>query len=530
MDIDIRLSHYKKYKTVLSQEELQQEIDKIIRELKANWFWDYSYSCDSGNGLHLYYTWTERYIDKFTYSNWVKYIYEQINNIIAKLWYVCDPACTNIWRIMRLPWTINPRRKEIKKEILRDLWDYECKILEEQPQDSFSFDWIEEFSKAYILDIEEDKKAQVKVKEIIKSEYKQSDNIWREINSIPANIIAEDIRWVITSDKWLDNVALKEEKKNMWAYRYKPHNVIVNTWSSMIKTQKNYFTPYELVYYEYANQDKKTTLEYFKTKHWIITQNNNKVEIPKKQYKTLWFTYGWDCFDKFDCFMSWELVTVVAESNSWKTTFAMDIIKENSDNKRKCLYINLEFPIETVRKQRWLYINWKKKRNLTDIDPLSDEDEYDMEKYVENNLSKFEYYNEPQGIELNKLIEKIIEYNNRWYVLFVIDTFSRITWNLDSKISHTNQNQSMERLQELCQSLWIAIVNLHHTNKKKEFEGSQKIHDLSNVFITITREEDEEWNRVTKYELSKDKFVTKNEIKTYRVDNKPSLNPPEKPF
>lgn len=530
VDIDIRLSYYEKHKKVLSQDELQQEIDKIIGVLKENWFWDYSYSCDSGNWLHLYYTWTERKIDKLVYSDWVHYIYEQIDDLISKLWYKCDTACSNIWRIMRLPWTINPRKKEKRWEIYRDLWDYECTILESQPQDSLTFDWLEEFAEQYKKEKEEDKKAQIKIKQIIKTEYKQSDNIWKEINSIPAYQIAEDIRWVTVSDKWLDNVALKEKKKNMWAYRYKPHNVIVNTGSSLIKTDKNYFTSYELVYYEYANQDKIATIEYFKTKYWIEVGKKTKIEIPKKEYKTLWFTYGWDCFDWFDCFMSGELVTVVAESNSGKTTFAMDIIKENSNKWRKCLYINLEFPIETVRRQRRLYLNNKKKRNLTDLDPLSDEEEYDMEKYIETNLSKFKYYNNPSGMELEELIELIIKYNNDGYVLFVIDTFSRITGNLDSKISHTNQNRSMEKLQDLCQGIWVSVINLHHTNKKKEFEWSQKIHDLSNVFITITKEEDEDWNRTTKYELSKDKFVTKTEIKTYRVDNKPSLIPPEKPF
>jgi uncharacterized membrane protein len=60
---------------------------------------------------------------------------------------------------------------------------------------------LEEFAKAYNAEKEEDKKAQVKIKEIIKSEYKQSDNIWREINEIPAYLIAEDIRGVTTSDK-----------------------------------------------------------------------------------------------------------------------------------------------------------------------------------------------------------------------------------------------------------------------------------------------------------------------------------------
>lgn len=537
VDFDVRLTHYEKTWKVMDQEELEKECEKIVNKLSENWYWDYCAKVYSWNWLHLYYSWKARRFNKDVYASWVKRVYWQMDDILKWLWYKTDNKCSNIWRIMRLPWTLNPRYKEKKNketkqiEVLWDMWDIECTLEYFEPKDSLAFSALEEWAEVYKQELEQDKKAQVEIKRIIKQEYKNPDNIRKQINDIPARQIAEDIRGVTMMDKWLDNVALREDKKNMWAYRYKPHNVIVNTWSSMIKTDKNYFTSYELVYYEYANQDKKQTLEYFKSRYWIqIEDKQNKTEIPKKQYKLLWFTYGWDCFEKFDCFMSWELVTVVAESNSGKTTFAMDIIKENANRWVKALYINLEFPIETVWKQRRLYLNGKKKRNLTDLDPLSNEEEYEMERYVKDNLSKFEYYNEPKGIELERLIQKIIEYNDKWYVLFVIDTFSRITGNLDSKISHTNQNQSMERLQELCQNTWIAIVNLHHTNKKKEFEGSQKIHDLSNVFIMITKEEDDNWYISTNYQLSKDKFVTKTEIKTYWVDNKPSLTPPEKPF
>jgi hypothetical protein len=35
----------------------------------------------------------------------------------------------------------------------------------------------------------------------------------------------------------------------------------------MIKTDKSYFTSYELVYYELMDQDKKATVEYFKDKY-----------------------------------------------------------------------------------------------------------------------------------------------------------------------------------------------------------------------------------------------------------------------
>lgn len=538
IDFDIRKDFYKKNGVVISQEDLNKEAENIVELLSKNWFWDFTAKVYSWNWLHLYYCWTPREFDKLVFADWVSWIYEMVDIILRDTPYKCDPACTNISRIMRLPWTINPRRKEEKDKqtketkVLWDLWDIECTLEYFEPKESVSFEAIEWSAEVYRQEKEADKKAQVEIKRIVKNEYKHPSDIRKQINDIPANEIAEDIWWVITVDKWLDNVALKEEKKNMWAYWYKPHNVIVNTWSSMIKTNKNYFTPYELVYYEYSNQDKKATLEYFKNKYGIEIneQKPQKIDIPKKKYDIIWYTRWNRCFDGFDCFMSWELVTVVAESNSWKTTFAMDIIKENSDKWRKCLYINLEFPIETVRKQRRLFLNWKKKRNLTDIDPLSDEEQYSMGKYIQDNLSKFDYYNEPKWIELEKLVEKIMEYTEKWYRMFVVDTFSRITGNLDSKIAHTNQNKSMEILQELCQNLWISIVNLHHTNKKKDFEGSQKIHDLSNVFIMITKWEDTDWNRTTIYELSKDKFTTKTEIQTYRVENKPSLTPPPPPF
>jgi hypothetical protein len=331
------------------------------------------------------------------------------------------------------------------------------------------------------------------------------------------------------SDKWLDNVALKEDHKNMWAYWYKPHNVIVNTWSSMIKTDKNYFTSYELVYYELMWQDKRATVEYFKDKYWIEIwekKNISKLDIPKKKFEKQWYLYWNSTFDAFDCVMSWELVTIVARSNSGKTTFAMDMIQTNAKRWKKCFYINLEFPIETMWQSRWLFVNWKKKRNITDIDPLSDQEKIEMDDYVKTKLKQFDYHNSPKGMSLEWIIEMIISKEKEWYWLFVIDTFSRIIWNLDAAIAHTSQNKTMELLQEVCQNLWIVIVLLHHTNKKWEFEGSQKIMDMSNVLIIMTPDEDMWGNRMTKFELTKDKFVSVIELEVYYPNQQYSLSSP----
>jgi hypothetical protein len=44
---------------------------------------------------------------------------------------------------------------------------------------------------------------------------------------------------------------------------------------------------------------------------------------------------------------------------------------------------------------RWLYLNNKTKRNLTDIDPLSSADRAFMDSYVDKKLKQFDYYNDP---------------------------------------------------------------------------------------------------------------------------------------
>ena len=224
--------------------------------------------------------------------------------------------------------------------------------------------------------------------------------------------------------------------------------------------------------------------------------------------------YPSEAFDEFECIMTWELATIIAESNSWKTTFALDMIDRNSKKGIKGFYFNLEFPIETMWQSRWLWFHGKTKKDLTTDGTLTDEEIKDMENYVNTNLNKFKYHNKPNGISLQNL-EQIIEIAALdGYQLFVVDTFSRIRGNLE-KDARNSQNKCMEELQELAQRLNVAIVMLHHTNRQWTWEWSQKIMDLSNVFIVITKEEDWEWEEYRKYKLMKDKYVVNKEVDVY---------------
>lgn len=226
------------------------------------------------------------------------------------------------------------------------------------------------------------------------------------------------------------------------------------------------------------------------------------------------FVYPSDNFKSFWCFMSGELVTIVAESNSWKTTFAMDIISKNAELWRKGFYINLEFPIETMWQSRRLWFHWKGKEALTDLSELTPYEKEDMEKYIDTMLKKFDYYNNAQWISLEALELLINEKAMLWYELFVIDTFSRIWWNMLNE-ARESQNKCMAALQEMAQKLDVAIVVLHHTNRSGTWEGTQKIMDLSNVFIIIEKDSNCDGVPYRRYKLMKDKFTPDKEIELY---------------
>lgn len=235
-------------------------------------------------------------------------------------------------------------------------------------------------------------------------------------------------------------------------------------------------------------------------------------------YKYKWkqgFLYPSPVFDdKFQMLFEWELATIIAEANSWKTTFALEMIDRNAGLWVKGYYINLEFPIETTYERRRLWYHNKDKSDLSTSKPLTPEEQADIERYVNEQLNKYAYLSEPNGIDLDKLVQYIEIKAMEWYKLFVVDTFSRIHWNLE-KDARNNQNKCMETLQELVQRLWIAIVMLHHTNRQWTWEWSQKIMDLSNVFIVLERDYDWTWEPLTKYKLMKDKYTSNVELSLY---------------
>lgn len=227
------------------------------------------------------------------------------------------------------------------------------------------------------------------------------------------------------------------------------------------------------------------------------------VDIPQYEYDSTSVAYKLadKIFDELGCMYKWDVATLIAQWNSWKTTFALDICRRNEAEWHKCFYLNLEFALETTFESRWQSKHWLDKIAFTEI---SKEDKVAMKAYVDNELSKI-HHETIKLITLNELLKKLLELKQEWYELVVIDTFSKIEWNTWGN-SWQCQNKCMIELEHFAQQTWMVLLLLHHTNKLWKFSGSQKIYDLSKVVYAITRIEWEwlEWWR--DYTCLKDKY------------------------
>lgn len=506
VDIDIRSVKYQSTGKVISDQELFDEIDKIIEALTV---WNLSsmrYVVFTGNGIHLYFVWTEREFDPRVFANGVQYVYEIIDFALQELWYTCDTACKNIARIARLPWSINRRlktavNKETKeKEIIWDLEPIECKILYINPEiDKTIFDSLESYAKEQRNEIAEAQ--QIKTYEAPKSD------IWAEINKIDIVPIVCNRMWLKVKNQNKDTITLYDEKRAIWAYIYKPYNILKRTGTTRLDRET--YTVYEFVLFEICNNDTRATKERFEKHYNVVFDKYEKkyleanIKIPTKKYfEWEWYRYPDQLFDDdFEILRSGELCLIASPTNSWKSTFAQGIVARNKD-KHKCLYINLEFDLE-----RWWEDARKRSKGMkvkikwTKIDPYTDYEEAEMKNYIAKCRSKMEILDMSQGTTLEEIIAKIQEHLEKWYSLFVIDTFSSI----EKADEYDKQNLIIRKLHDICKVTGAVILAVHHFNKDgKKISGSQKLSDLANVVVTLQMEQ--AWpKRATRYNLDKDK-------------------------
>ena len=461
---------------------------------------------ESNKSFHMYW-----FAKDGTIENWTK-VCRWLRNFFG--W---DPAiASDISRVLRIPWYNHMKDPEHPFECIISDWNWE-------------YYTEEEMLKAY-PDTETlaDKEARAIKKEAQLKQAIGNDDTWDRIRAMDSKAMLEKISGgilvngdIITfrhNSNWTEQIFCNgkstgcriDKAWKIWSTdKGGPNWTNWIAWYGWVDWKEIYKWIKEE--FPFILPEKKEDISSWEISEKEIEQGSKLILTEEKK----WFLYPSDKFNAFEGFMSWDLVTIIAPSNSGKTTLALDIIKRNAKLGRKWMYINLEFEIATVPRSRWMWAHWKNKMDLTDLGTMTEEEKADMDNYIKSYLSEFDYYNNPNGLELDKLVSLIRKKAEEWYELFVIDTFSKILGNLNSQTARTNQNKCMEVFQSLVQELNIAVVMLHHTNRQGTWEGSQKIMDLSNVFITIEKSDDWTWIPSRIYRLMKDKYTPDKEIELW---------------
>lgn len=511
IDIDIRNDYLARNDKIIEDDELDFEIWKIKERLDENAL-DYQILVNSGNWLHIYFCGDETEFEPQEYSDGVEFFINIIDTYLSELGYRVDSACKNISRLSRLPWSINTRNKAGKY----NMWNKEVEILHmDLSNQSLRFNLLKEFAK-------KQQEQQLKIREarnafVTNSNVHWEWDMWMEINRIPMTSIISDIWNVEIIDRWIDNVAIWEWHKNMWAYWYKPNNIIINTWSSLIKNKdKSFFTVYELVLLEKFGWNKKHTLEYFEQKFNISPKtmakrkNDNVVsQIPQQEKKWLKaFMYPYP-FEDFVCMLSWEYALISATTNAWKSSFVHHVMQRQIQDWHKPFYINLEFTIEDVAKKKWLDINNKTKADLSEnASTLTEEEKRNLKEFVLAYTSRFDYIDRPNWIWCKEFIEVISTAISQWYDFIIIDTIDKISNDMWLWFAQYDM-YLWATLQKMCQDFNVCIVWVKHTNKKWDIWWTYNIQTQAKHIVFIERDVD--W-WVTTFKLEKDKSTWYKEI------------------
>lgn len=471
---------------------------------------------ESKNWYHLYW-----FAKDWTIENWRK-ICRWLRNFFE--W---DSKAITLERVLRIPWFEHCKNEQDR---------FEINIVDLAPDKYTELEMLTAFSNTESYDDRKQKQAKAEAYQK-KYESDNDDNFRKRVWDIDSEQMLTILSW--TKHVCGDDITFKRNSDNQ-------KQIIVNwksTWcwidsAGKIWTWKGagwWPTRKQRVawywHFDWAELYRIIVDKYpaFKPKHKQVdnsTFDSKKVDTiddilqveEREDIKIVnWFSYWNECFDALWCTKEWELVTVVAMSNTGKTTFAMDMLRTNSDLWRKCLYINCEFNIKNVPMARWLYLNWKEKVNLTNLSPLNKDELNALNIYVKDFLSRFDYLNYPWWISREDLENVLRDKQKEWYELVVIDSFSKIDGNLywSEWARMENQNKAMLMLQSVCLSTWLCVVNLHHTNKAWIFEWSWHILNISEVMILMNREKDELTDKqYTEFTVSKDKFISSRSIKT----------------
>lgn len=493
----------------VTDEQLFQQIDSVKDMLSQDpLLKQRSYIVFTWNWCHVYYCGYRWDIKNWEltadeYHDGVMEVYRSWNIFTTNIrwefnYYYSDGSTANIDRILRLPYSYNakPTNKDGRK--------IPVKILYQQDEVSDMVEHLKEYAEKY-------REFQKSINKVVYKDEKPSDVtwfMWAFVKYCDTQVPIRDVLdklWIRYS--W--HAIYEWDRKTNWWKIW--NNCVVNHSKDSSDSERAQWWCYSFVKHYLRHTERKETINRFKenfesVREWAEKNKDNfqkeekkEIVVPEIKYDSTSVAYKLadPVFDVLWCMYKWDMVTIVAEWNSWKTTFALDICRRNEAEGHKCFYLNLEFWLETTFQRRWQELH-----NLTKIDltKISELDRQNLNNYVAKCL-EWIHHDSRKSITIEELKELLIDLWKQWYELVIIDTFSKIEWNMGNW-ARWCQNQCMSELEDLANKTWLVIVSLHHTNRVKKFSWSQKIFDLSKVFYTITVLDE----TTRTYACEKDKF------------------------
>ena len=258
-DFDVRSEVFKFENRILNTKDLlayQHEIELWLKEDEL--LSTYNAIVFSGNGFHVYRIWKETEIDRETYSIAAWELFEKIKDIFKHRWLpelYPDFACSNISRLMRLPWSINHKKKY-------GLDPMEVRILYYRDEDS---DLISQLKHIWEQAREKEEK-RVNDAKLLISKKKRSFTIFDNplYNSINSNIDIADLVCKYTGWKLAENgknFISNRDGAYTGCYLIPDENLIVWKGTPHISGHFPVYSPFSFIQIHYANGNVKKTFE-----------------------------------------------------------------------------------------------------------------------------------------------------------------------------------------------------------------------------------------------------------------------------
>lgn len=468
VDIDVRENHKKLHDETISDEAMSSVLEHIVTLSEGTLFDNRRRIVNSGNGYHFYFTWPMP-LDPFEYQEFVNRLYLKFQKILDDPIMKIDFSCKNIWRILRLPWTRNYKRKS-----KWGLEPVEVEIITENDRDLDTTTLLEKFKQESVKKLADE--------EIKRNMLRVKDDQLQAILEIPMeDLVAKYCGLELMPDKR----NFKSPKDGSRVGMFLQDNVLYHTGTHHISDKYKWYNTFLFVKEHRKMPTNKATFDRFRTEYQelvdvkprVATSELKDEEIEIDFQHKLPFTRWLEELDrKFGKFDVHQFNVILGESLSGKTEFTFFQARENAKF-QKVLYLSLEMPPKN------LLIRYAMKRaGINQIQRSNKDISENQQKMMKDYIADVQKIKNLKivGAEnpgISDIIKLVEEYYLQWYTLFYIDNMGFIYGQWEEIV---DTKEISRQLKVLTNKLPVAINLVHHFRKgtTKERKTARGLADI----------------------------------------------------